>query len=373
MTNNVHKKRLTATICLLAIPGIGRGRYQKLMRLFKSPENVLVAEPEQLRRVAGISETLANDIVRQQNWPDAEKTAEQVLELGWDVYLHGTEIYPQRLSQIPEADIPPLLFGTGKTIDFSQPMVAIVGSRHATEQGRQFAYNLAYQLTRNSITVVSGMAEGIDSHAHKGALDGGGKTVAVWGSSLDIVYPPSNKELSKQITKNGTLLSEYPPGTKPDRTHFPERNRIISGLSEGVVVVEAGIKSGALITAAEALQQGRELFAVPGAPGNKMSLGTNELIKKGAKLITSIDDIFEELPRLKGKIISKQFQNQPDLTEMERKLIDLFQNGPQQVDNIARITDLPVSELMEFLLALELKGILREISGKRFALVDEHA
>jgi DNA processing protein len=168
------------------------------------------------------------------------------------------------------------------------------------------------------------------------------------------------------------VVSEYFPGTRPDRVNFPQRNRIISGLSEGVVVVEAGQKSGALITANQAINQGREVFAVPGPPSSKVSIGANELIKKGAKLLTSVEDIFTELPRLKGNVASKQFLKLPDMTEMEIKIINLFENDPQQVDNISRMTNLPVSELMQFLLALEMKGVIRELSGKRFVLVDTY-
>ncbi|UCE24129.1 MAG: DNA-processing protein DprA, partial [Candidatus Zixiibacteriota bacterium] len=251
--------------------------------------------------------------------------------------------------------------------------ISIVGTRHPTEEGRLFAYNLAAALARAEITVVSGMAEGIDSAAHKGALDAGGTTVAVWGNSLDVVYPPTNRSLARRIKERGVVFSEYPPGTPPDRAHFPERNRIISGLSEGIVVVEAGKKSGALITADQALAQGRELFAVPGRPGAKMSEGTNALIKKGARLLTSWEDIFEELPRLKGNILVKKFSRLPDMTEIEKRIVEMFSAGPLQIDQLAANVSMPVEEIMEFLLALELKGVIRELSGKRFMLCEEYA
>ncbi|RKX25675.1 MAG: DNA-protecting protein DprA, partial [Candidatus Zixiibacteriota bacterium] len=214
-------------------------------------------------------------------------------------------------------------------------------------------------------------AEGIDSAAHRGALDAKGKTVAVWGTPLNVVFPASNRELAEQIKKHGTIYSEYLPGADTMAGNFPERNRIISGLSEGVVVVEAGSKSGALITAQCALEQGRELFAVPGSPHARRSLGTNQLIKSGAKLITETEDIFSELPRLRNEIAATQFRQLPDMTDMELRMVDLLTSGPLQIDQLCRETELPVSELLEYLLALELKGIIQELSGKRFILAQQ--
>lgn len=307
MTNNEIKQKLTNILTLLDIPGVGRGRYYKLINKFGSPQRVLSASINELEKVPGIAHATASEIVRYEDSDKISETVARIIQLGWNIYFSDSQDFPKKLSLIPEVDIPPVFYSLGKSIDFDKNMIAIVGARHASEQGRQFAYRLARELSQSGIIVVSGMAEGIDSFAHRGALDGGGETIAVWGNSLDIVYPPSNKELAEHIKENGIILSEYPPQTKPERTNFPERNRIISGLCEGVVVVEAGRKSGALITASEALKQGRELFAVPGSPDFKMSQGTNRLIQSGAKLITSINDIFEELPRLKGVVTSKQF------------------------------------------------------------------
>ncbi len=370
MTNKELEERLVDAISLLAIPGVGRGRYQKLVRALGSPSRVLHASSSELERVAGISTALANEIKSKFDPEKARQTVSRIVELGWQVLFPDQPDYPNRLLNIAEGDIPPVLFAEGDMLSDTNA-ISIVGTRHPSDEGRLFAYNLASALARAGITVVSGMAEGIDSAAHRGAIDAGGKTVAVWGCSLDIVYPPSNKKLAAQIKKTGTVFSEYLPGTAPDRPHFPERNRIISGLSEGVVVVEAGTKSGALITAEQALAQGRELFAVPGRPGAKMSEGTNALIKKGARLLTSVEDIFDELPRLKGKVRTKKFQQLPDMTDIEKKLVDRFTEGPQQIDDLARQVGLPVSEVMEFLLALELKGVVRELSGKRFVLCEE--
>ncbi|MDF1545847.1 MAG: DNA-processing protein DprA, partial [bacterium] len=325
----------------------------------------------QLETVAGISRKVASDIKSEYDPDKAQESAARVMQLGWTVSFLGEPGYPDLLSKISSA--PPLLFSVGTPLEKNESSIAIVGTRKASEQGRSFTFKLAAELARAGITVISGMADGIDSAAHKGALEAGGRTIAVWGSSLDIVYPPTNKGLAEKIKENGAVYSEYLPGTAPDRASFPERNRIISGLSSGVVVIEAGQKSGALLTAGHALDQSRELFAVPGHPESRGSLGTNSLIKKGARLLTSVEDIFEELPRLKREIIARKFVELPDMTDTERKIVDLFVDGPIQLDKISRSVQLPVSETLEFMLALELKGVVRELSGKRFVLTEDFA
>ena len=366
------KEKLTSIITLLSIPGVGSGRYHKLIKKFSSIENIFTASVNQLEEIPGISHALAGTIKNNRDENKAKEIAAKIIQLGWNIHFHNEPSFPKQFYSITGREIPPLLFSIGKEIKPDDKLIAIVGSRHATEKGKQFAYQLAQSLVSSNIIVVSGMAEGIDSAAHKGTLDSSGHTVAIWGASLDKVYPPSNKTLAEQIAQTGTVFSEYLPDTPPDRAHFPQRNRLIAGLSDGIVVVEAGQKSGALITANLALTYEKELFAVPGAPAAKLSLGTNQLIKNGAKLLTSVDVIFDELPRLKGNIRVRQFKQMPDLTEIERKLVKLFSEGPQQVDKISRTVNLSVPELMEFLLALELKGIVKELSGKRFILSEEY-
>lgn len=372
MNNSELKRKLAETIELLSINGIGRGRFTRLVNQFGSVRAVLDAKASQLIKIPGISDTTASDIVKSDNSEQSLKTSENIISLGWTVLLQDDKDYPNQLKNIPQADQPPMLFIAGDKDILKDQMIAIVGSRHATEKGKQFAYNLASSLVKAGITVVSGMAEGIDSAAHKGALDAGGNTAAVWGNSLDQIYPPSNKQLAQDIKSKGVVVSEYLPGTKPDRNNFPERNRIISGLSEGVVVVEAGQKSGALLTAGQALLQQRALMAVPGKPSDKMSIGCNNLIKNGARLITSVDDIFEELPRLRGKVVSRQLTLLPEMSSHEKEIVNLCSEGPQQVDFLSRKVNIPVNELMEFLLALELKGVVREISGKRYQLSEDY-
>ncbi len=370
LTNSEIRDRLTSAIALLNVPGVGRTRYNKLVKAFGSTEAVLESRIDKIAEINGISRALASTIKKEINFEIAAQTSARVVQLGWTVLYLTDDDYPGSLKQIP--DPPPLLFRLGGAQTEEDKLIALVGTRLPSESGKLFTYNLSMALAQAGITVVSGMAEGIDCAAHRGALDAGGKTIAVWGSSLDIVFPKSNKALAEKIKRQGALYSEYLPGTHPDKAYFPERNRIISGLSVGVIVIEAGEKSGALITAAHALEQGRELFAVPGSPEAARSRGVNNLIKKGARLLTSVDDIFEELPQLKGEILVKKFRKLPDITDIERKIIELFSDGPLQIDQLSRGSQLPVSALMEFLLAMELKGVVRELPGKRFALSEEY-
>ncbi|UCC44715.1 MAG: DNA-processing protein DprA [Candidatus Zixiibacteriota bacterium] len=368
MTNSELKERLIDTIALLAVPGVGCGRYRRLVEKLGSPANVLSASKSTLEAVPDIGHATASAIKTEYDGESARQIAARIIQLGWTVLFPGEDGYPRLLETLP--DRPAVLFRIGEAIPSDEKIIAIVGTRHATEKGRLFTSRIAGDLARSGLVIASGMAEGIDSAAHRGAIDAGGKTIAVWGTSLDIIYPPSNKSLAGEIRQGGAVYSEYLPGTSPERTTFPERNRIISGISAGVVVVEAGFRSGALITAKCALDQGRELFAVPGRPGVDNSEGTNALIKKGATLLTSAEDIFDQLPRLRGEVSSKKFKAMTDMTDMERKMIGLLEDGPQQIDQLSRKAALPVSELLGFMLALEMKGIVQELSGKRFILAE---
>ncbi|HOD66198.1 MAG TPA: DNA-processing protein DprA [candidate division Zixibacteria bacterium] len=371
MTSSERHRRLVDTIGLLQVPGIGGGRFDRLVRAFGSAGAASAASIAELAAVPGISRALATAIHEQYDEASAEATAGQIAQLGWAVIFPDDADYPPMLSALEPP--PPLLFRVGEPAHASDRMIAIVGTRHPTERGRMFAHGLARALAESGIAVVSGMAEGIDTAAHTGALDGGGRTVAVWGSSLDQVYPPTNRGLADRIRERGAIYSEYLPGTFPDRPHFPERNRIISGMAWGVVVVEAGDRSGALITAEHALRQNRTVFAVPGPPGATASLGCNELLKQGAGLVTSVEDIFRELPTLRGEVKVQRAAERPDLTPTEREIVALFTAGPVQLDDLARRLNKPVAELTQFLLALELKGVVLELAGKRFTLSDEFA
>jgi len=369
LINSEQQKRLIDTIGLLSVPGVGRGRLNKLIQTFGSAKAVRTASIQALSSVKGISRSMAGTIKEKFDENKAAEIARRVDLLDWTALFPGDEEYPEVLAEITSA--PPLLFRSGLAAKPEDRMIAIVGTRHPSEGGRMFAHNLAKHLASDGIVVVSGMADGIDTAAHAGALAAGGRTVAVWGSSLDYVYPPTNKRLAKDIAVSGCIYSEYFPGTRPDRAFFPERNRIISGLSNGVVVIEAGHKSGALITATHAIDQNREVFAVPGFPGVNTCVGSNELIKKGASLVTSVEDIYRELPALHGDVVTRKFKRLPDMTDVERRIVDLFTGDPMQIDQISRAVELPIDELTQLLLALELKGVIRELSGKRFILDED--
>jgi DNA processing protein len=370
LSNVELKEKLTDALCLLGVPGVGRGRYLGLVNVFGSAAAALEAPLGALKAVPKLGSETATAIKDKADVSRARQTAARIVQLGWTPLLYGEDDYPAQLKNIPGP--PPILYRLGRELSSDERLVSIVGTRHPTEGGRQFTRGLASQLAEGGITVVSGMAEGIDSEAHRGALDGGGLTVAIWGSSLDIVYPPSNRDLARRIQAGGATYSEYPPGTQPDRAFFPERNRIISGLSAATVVVEAGRKSGALITAELALEQGRDLFAVPGPPTSPMSIGTNALIKQGAQLLTSPEDIFEQLP-LKQGIDPGRSGRLPEMTAIEKDIVGHLGAEPIQIDQLSRATHIAVTELMEYLLALEMKGVVKELSGKRYARVSNIA
>jgi len=366
LTLTENKELLIDTIALIEIKGIGPGRFFELINTFGEPKNVLRQSIHNLTSIKGIGRELASAIHEQQNRKAAEEKVKRIENLGWKWFLYNSPDYPELLKSV--TDRPPCLFYHGNYLPEDSKAITIVGSRTASDDGRQFAIRISRELAENNITVVSGMARGIDTSAHLGALNAGGRTIAIFGSSLDIIYPPENRNTAKLICENGCIFSEYLPGTEPFASNFTNRNRIISGLSQGVVIVEAADRSGALSTANHAIKQNREVFAVPGPPARRTSKGANSLIKKGARLLTSTNDIFEELPRLKGDIKVMRAEKLNDLTETEVKLINLFSDGPMQIDNILRSLDQPVSEVMPVLLALELKGLVKELSGKRFIL-----
>lgn len=362
-----HKlEKLVDLLTLRNISGIGVARFYQLVNHFGSPADVLKASVNNLTDISGIGRETALNIKKQQDFKAATCFAEKINELGWKFFLYDEDDYPEPLKNV--VDRPPSLFYLGDYSEKDHNAIAIVGSRTSSETGRLFTEKLATELAANGITIISGMARGIDTAAHKGAIKAGKRTIAIFGSSLDIVYPPEGRDLANKIAGNGCIFSEYPPGTKPDPHNFPERNRIISGLSQGVIIIEAAKKSGALSTAAHALSQNREVFAVPGPPNSGYSVGTNNLIKEGARLLTTVSDIFAELPRLKGRVKVKNLVKTRDLTESEKSILKHLAESPVHIDNLWRKMETPMPDLLQILLALELKGIIKELSGKRYIL-----
>ena len=293
--------------------------------------------------------------------------------------------YPKLLREIH--DPPPILYVKGTLLPEDEAAVAIVGTRAATPYGLSVAERLAEELARCGITVVSGLAEGIDAAAHEGALKAGGRTIAVVGHGLSRIYPSHHEELAERIARSGCIISEFPMEEKPNPWNFPKRNRIISGLSLGVVVVEAPVKSGALITAREAMEQGREVFAVPGPISSQKSEGTHALLKDGAKLVSKVEDILEELaPQLKGIVRASILRpgsgsartvaghaelveaGRLDLTDAESQVFESVPVGASAgLESITRATALPAAEVMSVLTGLELKGLVRQTSGMGFS------
>ncbi|MBI4004296.1 MAG: DNA-protecting protein DprA [Candidatus Omnitrophica bacterium] len=276
--------------------------------------------------------------------------------------------YPKLLREIHD---PPLVLYIRGTLPAEELAVAIVGSRHASLYGMQAAERLAYELALRGITIISGLARGIDSAAHRGALKAGGRTVAVLGSGLANLYPPEHAELAAQIAERGAVISEYPMETPPVGSNFPRRNRIISGLSLGVVVVEAAARSGALITVGCALEQGREVFAVPGPITTPTSQGTHQLLKDGARLVTSVEDILEELrlapqpvPQTATSVSAPQRRSLAE--EEERVFACVRQHEPRYIDAIAQDSGMEMSAVSSLLVQLELRQIIRQLPGKRF-------
>jgi DNA processing protein len=359
---------------LLSVEGIGPGKIRNLLAKFRNTNNILSSDFQSLLAVEGISTNLASRIRNSANERDKiEKFTEAELnkleKLGGELVSIWDEEYPPLLKKIYD---PPLLFYLlGELKESDQYSIAIVGTRRPTNYGKIQAERFSGDLANQGITIVSGMARGIDSIAHNGAIKAGGRTIAVIGSGLDVIYPPENNKLFEKIINNGAVLSEFALGTNPDAQNFPKRNRIISGLSLGVVIIETGIAGGAMQTASFALDQNREVFALPGNVGVKQADGTNLLIQKSeAELIRSAEDIILELElKLKpilGKNIPKQ---QIDLTLFEEKILNVLNSETQHIDKIASLTNVSTSDCLVNLLSLEFKGLIKQLPGKMFTLL----
>ncbi|MBI3324067.1 MAG: DNA-protecting protein DprA [Candidatus Omnitrophica bacterium] len=364
-------------ILLNQVPEIGSLRLARLLEAFGSLEALFRAGEEQFRGVEGIGPVLANRLAgycRRSELIEGERQAAQ--RAGCRIITRLDEEFPASLRTIH--DPPLVLYRRGPWPADAQPAVAIVGSRRASFYGQQMAERLAYELALRGVTVVSGLARGIDGAAHRGALKAGGLTVAVLGCGLGTIYPPEHRALADQIAERGALFSEYPVGMEPLPQHFPQRNRLISGLSLGVIVVEATRRSGALITADCALEQGREVFAVPGKADSLTSEGTHQLLKQGARLVTSVEDVLEELrlvPLTAGPGTSHAHADGaqghgPRLSDEERDLLaQLSPDEPLDLDTLAVKAALPAATCAAVLLGLELKRLAKQLPGKRFVLV----
>ena len=380
-------------LALKSLEGVGNTLVGPLLERFGSPASVFSAPVHELAGVRGMSRKIAEAILAFSDWDGILRQIDGLNQAGFRVVTFLDECYPKNLLNM--YDRPALLYVAG-VLNSDDISIAVVGSRHASTYGRYTTDRISRELALRGVTIVSGMARGIDSCAHRGALAAKGRTIAVLGSGLDVIYPPENKKLFDAIVQQGAVISEYPPGTQPLPFHFPARNRIISGMSWGVLVVEAGEKSGSLITAKLAMEQGREVFAIPGPIDSASSRGANHLIKQGAKLIDSVDDILEEiLPQLErtarepvspDRKATQTGSEQPypqkngvperavleknveTLLPTDRKILKAIADGKTHADDIIQETGIPPAEAMGALMRLELQGRVLQHPGKLFTL-----
>ncbi len=374
---HIDDSKIRFWLALTYVKDIGPVAIKRLLGVFKSPEKVFKASLSEICDVLNIRESQARNILAYDGWDKVEKEIQKIKKHDIRLITFDDEDYPAPLKHI---DSPPmLLYSKGLLKPDDTYSIAIVGSRMMTEYGRRVAEKIASELAGYGITIISGMARGIDAVSHKGALSVGGRSIAVLGCGLDRPYPYDNSELFKALCKSGCVLSEFPMGTPPNKENFPKRNRLISGLSLGVVVVEATKESGSLITATYALEQNKEVFAVPGNITSKNSFGTNELIKKGAKLVQAVDDILEELhPKLAGlkgyisRLLTKgetSIIDNIEINDEEKKVLSAIGNSSVHIDNIARTLTLPTNRLLAILLDLEMKGLVKQTEGKKFCII----
>jgi DNA processing protein len=374
-------------LALALVPGVGSAHFIRLLARFHSPAEVLRASENALREVVGPS--LAQRVYQYKDAVDVEEQIRAMEKCGATFITLEDSHYPLHLAEI--YDPPLVLFCRGHLREKDARAVAIVGTRRATPYGLHMAEKLGRELAAHHLTVVSGMAAGIDAAAHQGAMSVGGRTIAVLGCGVDVVYPPQHATLLEEIAEHGCVVSQFPMGMQPLKGNFPYRNRIISGLSVGTVVVEAPIQSGALITARQAAEQGREVFAVPGQAGLHTSAGPHSLIRQGAKLVESAEDILyelnlpEELSEALAEVDTADALSSvmPDLptpppvenesvpvvpaSSVEQRILGCLSQNGSFVDEIASKCRISVSEALSSLTLLELKGLIRQFSGKRFA------
>ncbi len=363
---NIMTNDLIYWIALSSIKDIGPASMRNLLNDFGLPEAVFKATLKELKTVEGVGERRALAIKSFKDWGRIEGILKKCEALGVKIIRYSDPSYPCFLKEIP--DSPLIFYAMGDIKEEDRFSIAVVGPRRPTDYGVRVTDMIAGQLSRLGMTVVSGMARGVDTVAHKAALTRGGRSIAVLGSGLDVPYPPENAGLMKRIEANGCVISEYPLGTKPERENFPRRNRLISGLSLGVLVVEATGDSGTLITARYALEQGREVFAVPGMITSTRSSGTNALIRQGARLVEKASDIIEELaPQLKG-FIKESKRCAVTLTEEEKCIAEKLSPEPLHIDELTRQSGLPSYRVLGILTTLELKGIVKQSGGKKFYL-----
>ena len=365
-------------VALSKVPGLGNYRIKMLLETFKTPENVFDASFEDLKVIKGIRETTLKAL-KEEKAEFLDKAGREIEELqkkGVSLITPVSETYPALLKEI--YDPPAVLYVKGKISSEDNFSIAVVGTRSPDGYGKKMTFHFSGQIAKAGYTIVSGMARGVDTIAHKSALKAGGRTIAVLGCGIDVVYPPENLDLTDEISSFGAVISEFPPGTKPMASNFPRRNRIISGISRGVLVVQARKKSGTIHTVNSALEQGRDVFAVPGPVDREISKGTNGLIKEGAKLVESASDIIEEIGEAKVKPVMEDLfslpvfeQKSPPVDELsgeEKKVFLLCPEGTEgiHIDEIIREINMVPGKVPGILSLLEIKGFIKRLKGNFF-------
>lgn len=358
---------------LANVEGVGPQKILSLISHFKEPKLIYSSSISELNNIDGISQTISKRILNSKTFLDqSHKKLDEELKslekINARIITYWDNDYPSLLKRIYYPPI--ILYTIGEFKSQDQYAVAIVGTRQPTNYGKIQTEYITEQLIQRELTIVSGLARGIDSTAHKSALKNNGRTIAVVGSGLDVIYPPENKSLFQEITNNGIVISEYELGTKPDAQNFPKRNRIISGLSLGTLIVETKLNGGAMQTAAYAIDQNREVFAIPGNINVKQSEGPNSLIQKGeAKLVTNAEDILTELNiKIKPEVGKNIPKPNVELNLFEEKILQLLGNDPRHIDEISSVSSLSISDCLVNLLTLEFKGMVKQLPGKMFML-----
>ncbi len=357
-----------ACIALNMLPTVGPVRLRKLLEVFKEPQQILSAKRSELRKVEGIGSEVADQIASWESIVDLAAELARIRDFGATVITQESPSYPKSLREIHAPPI--VLYLWGELNERDHHAIGIIGARRTTHYGTESAKKLAYQLAYAGLTVISGLARGIDTAAHQGALAAKGRTIAVIGSGLSKLYPPDNRGLAEKIRDgNGAIVSEFSMEIEPDRQTFPMRNRIIAGWSHGIVVVEAGLNSGALITASQAVEQGRSVYAVPGHINAPSALGSNRLIQQGAKLVMDASDILDDLqillPETKPSPEAAA-RPLPPLSEDERRVYEAINSTETPIDQISAKCDLPSAIVSSTLLRLELKRLVKQLPGKYF-------
>ena len=353
----------------LNIAGIGNFKLGKLLEFFGTPQDILKAPVEKLIGICGVGENLAARIHSVQD-KDLEKELKSAQKFGLKIITFEDPGYPENLKNIP--GLPIVLYIKGEITKEDNLAIGVVGSREASFYGLSNAAKFSAELALRGITIISGLARGIDTAAHRGALKAGGRTIAVMGSGFKNIYPAENIELAEEISGNGAVVSEFPINEEPGRGNFPRRNRIISGLSLGVLVAEAAKNSGALITADFALEQGREVFALPGRIDSNFSIGANELIKQGAKLVSGVEDILDEFNLVSESSVKKEEAARVSPSgKNESRIYELITRQATSLDELIEKASLDVSSVSGILLSLQLRKLIRQLPGKQFIRSNE--